>query len=74
MPSVAQLSSPSARTPSTIAQTCSRSRSFGSRQAAPMQKRLAPALLAARASASTVSRLISFSALTSVAYFALCGQ
>src|SRR5260370_220679 len=42
MPSVAQVSSPSALTPSTMAQTESRSRSFGLRHAAPMQKRLAP--------------------------------
>ena len=66
MPSVAQVSSPSAFTPSTIAQTFSRSRSLGERQAAPMQKRLAPAAFAARASASTASRLISFSASTPV--------
>ena len=38
----------------------------GERQAAPMQKRLAPPALAARASASTASRLISFSAVTPV--------
>jgi hypothetical protein len=40
MPSVAQVSSPSAFTPSTMAQTFSTSRSLGERQAAPMQKRL----------------------------------
>ena len=60
MPSVTQVSMPSALTPSTMAQTCSRSRSLGERQAAPMQKRLAPAALAARASASTASSAISF--------------
>ncbi len=37
-------------TPSTMAQTLSRSRSLGERQAAPMQKREAPPALAARAS------------------------
>ena len=37
-----------------------------SRQAAPMQKRLAPPAFAARASASTVSSAISFSARTPV--------
>ena len=74
MPSVAQVSSPSALTPSTMAQTFSTSRSLGERQAAPMQKRLAPAALAARASASTASSSISFSALTPVSYLALCGQ
>ena len=57
-----------------MAQTFSTSRSFGSRQAAPMQKRLAPPAFAARASASTAATLISFSALTPVSYFALCGQ
>ena len=74
MPSVAQVSRPSALTPSTMAQTLSRSRSLGSRQAAPMQKREAPAALAARASASTASTFISFSALTPVSYLADCGQ
>ena len=74
MPSVAQVSSPSALTPSTISQTFSTSRSFGERQAAPMQNRLAPAAFAARASASTVSSAISFSAFTPVSYLALCGQ
>ena len=57
-----------------MAQTFSTSRSLGERHAAPMQKRLAPAALAARASASTASSSISFSALTPVSYLALCGQ
>ena len=61
---------PSALTPSTMAQTWSRSRSLGARQAAPMQKREAPEALAARASASTASIAISFSALTPVSYCA----
>ena len=39
MPSVTQVSIPSALTPSTMAQTASRSLSLGERQAAPMQKR-----------------------------------
>ena len=47
--------------PAIISHTLSRSRSLGSRQAAPMQKRLAPARLAVRASASTASSVISFS-------------
>ena len=37
MPSVMQVSMPSAFTPSTMATTVSMSRSFGLRQAAPMQ-------------------------------------
>jgi hypothetical protein len=52
MPRVAQVSSPNALTLSTMAQTCSTSRSFGLRQAAPMWNRPAPPALAARASAS----------------------
>jgi hypothetical protein len=59
-----QVSRPSAFTPSTMAATLSMSRSFGSRQAAPMQKRLAPASFAARALASTRSKSISLSAFT----------
>ena len=66
MPSVAQVSSPIALTPSTMAQTFSMSRSFGERQAAPMQKRDAPPAFAAAASLSTTSSAISFSALTPV--------
>ena len=45
MPSVTQVSMPSALTPSTMAQTASRSLSLGERQAAPMQKRVAPDVL-----------------------------
>ena len=55
MPSVAQVSSPSALTARTISSTGSRSRSFGPRHAAPMQKRVAPAAFAARAAATTSS-------------------
>ncbi len=58
---------PSARTASTIAATFSTSLSFGERQAAPMQKRVAPAALAACALAITVSSGSSFSAFTPVA-------
>ena len=60
---------PSALTPSTMVQTASRSLSLGLRQAAPMQKRDAPAALAARASASTASISISLEALMPVSYF-----
>ena len=74
MPSVTQVSSPSARTPSTISQTASRSWSLGERQAAPMQKRLAPWASAARASVSTASTAINLDAPTEVSYRALCGQ
>src|SRR4029079_19301439 len=56
------------------AQTLSRSRSLGDRQAAPIQKRDAPPALAARASASTAFRSISFSAFTPVSTIADCGQ
>ena len=55
MPSVQQVSSPSAFTSRTIASTGARSRSFGPRHAAPMQKRVAPAAFAARAAATTAS-------------------
>ena len=48
MPSVAQVSRPSAFTSRIIAATLGMSRSFGERQAAPMQKREAPAALACR--------------------------
>ena len=47
-------------------ETCATSRSFGPRHAAPMQKRLAPAALAARARSSTASTLISLCAATPV--------
>ena len=74
MPSVTQVSSPSALTPSTMSQTASRSWSFGERQAAPMQKRLAPWASAARASASTASTAISLDAPTPVSYRAPAGS
>ncbi len=66
MPSVAQVSRPSAFTSEIIAATFGMSRSFGERQAAPMQKRDAPAALAWRAFSSTASVLISFVASTPV--------
>ncbi|MNT46979.1 hypothetical protein D3C72_1836550 [compost metagenome] len=66
MPSVAQVSRPSAFTPAIIAATLGMSRSFGERHAAPMQKREAPAAFAWRALASTASVSISFCALTPV--------
>ncbi|MNJ41859.1 hypothetical protein D3C77_368010 [compost metagenome] len=50
------------------------SRSFSSRQAAPMQKRLAPPALAAMASAMTAVGSISFSALSPVSKLADCEQ
>ena len=49
MPSVQHASMPSSRTPRTISSTSSNAGpSFTSRQAAPMQKRVAPAALRAR--------------------------
>ncbi len=66
MPSVAQVSSPSAFTPEIIAETFGRSRSFRSRQAAPMQNRCAPAALARAASAITASVSISLEAFSPV--------
>ena len=66
MPSVAQVSRPSAFTPRIISATLGMSRSFGERQAAPMQKRDAPAALACAAFASTRSASISFCAATPV--------
>ena len=53
MPSVQHVSSPSAFTPRTMSSTGARSRSFGPRHAAPMQKRVAPAAFAARAASTT---------------------
>jgi hypothetical protein len=50
------------------------SRSFGARQAAPMQNRVAPAALARCAATSTSSGSISFVAATPVSYCAACGQ
>ena len=61
MPSVQQVSSPSAFTARTMSSTGSRSRSFGPRHAAPMQKRVAPCAFAARAAATTASRASSAS-------------
>ena len=66
MPSVAQVSRPSAFTSRIIAATLGMSRSFGERQAAPMQKREAPAALACRAFSTTASVAISFVASTPV--------
>ncbi len=54
--------------------TFSISRPFGLRHAAPMQKRLAPAAFAARASFSTASTSISLVAFTGVSKLALCEQ
>ena len=53
MPSVQHVSSPSALTAATMSRTGARSRSFGPRHAAPMQKRVAPASFAARAASTT---------------------
>jgi hypothetical protein len=55
MPSVQHVSRPSALTARTIASTGARSRAFGERHAAPMQKRDAPLAFAARADATTSS-------------------
>jgi hypothetical protein len=67
IPSVTQASIPSARTPRTIASTRSNwGPSFTSRQAAPMQKRVAPAARARRAASRTSPVSISRSALTPV--------
>jgi hypothetical protein len=66
MPSVAQVSRPSAFTSWIIAATLGMSRSLGERHAAPMQKREAPAALACRAFSSTASVDISFVASTPV--------
>ena len=74
MPAVTQVSSPSARTPRTIAVTFSRSFGFGERHAAPMQKRVAPASRAAFARSSTVSSGSKASFATPVSKRTLCGQ
>src|SRR3569833_2999545 len=66
MPNVMQVSSPIALTPTTIVQSASMSRSFGSRQAAPMQHRPDPAAFASAAAARTASTSINFSALSLV--------
>ena len=55
MPSVTQVSNPSALTARTISVTAAISFSLGPRQAAPMQNRPAPCSLAALAAASTSS-------------------
>jgi hypothetical protein len=49
--------------PAHLLQSASMSRSLGSRQAAPMQKRPEPDALASAAAASTASASINFSAL-----------
>ena len=59
IPSVAHVSSPSAFTPPIVVASAGTSRSFSSRQAAPMQNRCAPPAFAARAASSTVSGSIS---------------
>jgi hypothetical protein len=74
MPSVMHVSSPIARTPSTIATTFGMSRGFGLRHAAPMQKRCDPAALACAAPARTASTSISFSALRPESDEADCEQ
>ena len=74
MPSVAQVSRPSDFTPLTSLATFSMSRSFGPRQAAPMQKRVAPASLARRAASITASSAISGVASTGVSKWTDCGQ
>ena len=74
MPSVQQVSRPSFFTSRTMSSTGSRSRAFGPRQAAPMQKRVAPLSLAAFAVRTTSSSgsIASFS--TPVEWRADCGQ
>jgi hypothetical protein len=66
IPSVAQVSMPSAFTPEIMAASLGTSRSFRSRQAAPMQKRWAPPALACMASAMTLVASISLEAFTPV--------
>ena len=74
MPSVMQVSSPRDLTSRTMVVTRSMSRALGDRHAAPMQKRLAPWALAARAASITSSTGISLAALTSVSKWADCEQ
>ena len=74
MPSVAQLSRPSERTSRIIADITSMSRFLGERQAAPMQKRVAPASRAALARAATSATAISVSRSRPVSWRMLCGQ
>ncbi len=66
MPSVQQASRPRSFTVRTSSATFSMSRSFGARQAAPMQKRLAPCAFAACAAALTASASSSLPASTPV--------
>ena len=61
-------------TPEIMAASFGVSRSFSSRQAAPMQKRDAPPALAAMASARTAVVSISFSAFRPVSKLADCEQ
>ena len=65
-PNRVQVSSPSALTSRTMVATWAISLSLGARQAAPMQKRVAPLCLARWACATTWSSGISFSALRPV--------
>jgi len=74
MPSVQQASRPSCLITPINSATFSMSRSFGARQAAPMQKRLAPASRAAITASRTSSGDISLLASTPVSYDADCGQ
>ena len=74
MPSVMQVSSPSARTPFTISTIAGMSRSFGLRQAAPMQKRWLPLSLARAAFCSTSRTSISLVALTPASALEDCAQ
>ena len=74
MPSVAQVSSPRALTLAIMSAIFSRSRPLGLRQAAPMQKRVAPAALAAWAACSTSFSGSSLLAFTSVSKLCDWGQ
>ena len=74
MPRVTQVCIPRSRTAWIISITLSRFLSVGLRQAAPMQKRLAPLSLAACAAAITSSSGSSFSRSSPVSYLALCEQ
>ena len=70
MPSVTQVSIPSSRTPLTNSTTSASSFELGPRQAAPMQKRVAPACWALLAACRTRSRDISASRATPVLWCA----
>jgi hypothetical protein len=74
MPSVMQVSMPRPFTAATVSHSSSMSRSLGERQAAPMQKRVAPPSLARRASATIASAAISLVAFTPVSKWALWAQ